>query len=105
MNQPELLDMDFYADLFMESVEIDTLNQGGLCLHRIVHPRRGPLIAVQAGSFMFVTPGREFTDQRGMPATATIMSFDKADRKEQASPELLSVVIPFPSKHQTQQDN
>ena len=97
MNQPELLDMDFYADLFMESVEIEEINQGGLCLHRIVHPRRGPLIAVQAGSFMFVTPGHEFIDQRGMPATATIMSFDNSEREAKAGPVAAGVVIPFPS--------
>lgn len=73
-NQSELIDLDVYCSLLDESYEVEIIQDGELNLHRIVHPRRGFLTAIQGGRYVLITPG-DFRDNRGLPATAEVIAF------------------------------
>lgn len=68
----ELISADEYADIYMASVEIDEVVGAGVNIHRLVHPGRGPIVAVQAGDAFFVAPGHRLEDRRdGMKVQPT----------------------------------
>lgn len=68
----ELIDLDFYCHLLDESHEVEVIQQGELNLHRIIHPRRGFLTAIQGGRCVLLVQG-DFHDNRGLPATAEVI--------------------------------
>ena len=91
----ELIDLDFYCDLLDESHEVEIIQQGELNLHRIIHPRRGFLTAIQGGRFVLLVQG-DFHDNRGLPATAAVLPLALPLDGLPAAPEgLPGVVIPF----------
>lgn len=72
--QAELIDIDFYCDLLHESEEVEIIQEGELNLHRIIHPRRGFLTAIQGGRYVLLVAG-DFHDNRGLPVTAAVYAF------------------------------
>ena len=72
--QAELIDLDFYCDLLAESEEVEIVQDGELNLHRIIHPRRGFLTAMQGGNYVLLVSG-DYREARGIPASAEIIPF------------------------------
>ena len=92
----ELFDLDFYCDLLDECHQVEIIQEGELNLHRIVHPRRGFLTAMQGGRFVLLVEG-DFRDNRGLPTAADLHTLERAS---QAAPEpsegQSAIVLPFP---------
>lgn len=97
--QAELIDIDFYCDLLDESDVIEIIQDGELNLHRLIHPRRGFLTAIQGGRYALLVAG-DFHDNRGLPVTAALYAFGGAsERPAEAVSDLPGIIVPFPSKN------
>lgn len=60
---PELIDLDFYAEIFEQSVVIEMVQDGELNLHSILHPERGFVTAIQGGNAVLLMQG-SYEDRR-----------------------------------------
>ena len=100
-NHAELIDLDFYCDLLDESEEVELIQQGELNLHRIIHPRRGFLTAIQGGRFVLLVQG-DFRDNRGLPASAAVLPLGLSLEATPEAPERLpGVIVPFPGTNRS----
>lgn len=62
--QVELIDVDFYCHLLEQSQRVEIRQEGELNLHKIIHPERGLLTAVQSGRYVLLVTG-DYSDVTG----------------------------------------